>query len=270
MPGLLVNLFSTLGRWLGVSLSPLPLVSSGMVASSDKDDATSEPREGVEFGYSDGRAPAAGDTYAVSFSKAATPLPHKPVKDEFYEVALTRSRPGVGFVGVGQGIVEVRYLGEVDGKRRVEVARVLEWKDGASTLYGVIEGVAAPSKGSIYELPSKGDSIEDPYLEAIVWETMHPSSIGQKGFDPPKKKSDVKVGETVYFALREKNPLGRAVLATDGVVQAAEEGDYDDELRVWTTGSVLKKVRATEDLALPKIVFVEVGNLIDPPYGWTA
>lgn len=206
--------------------------------------------EGIVRHNADGTPTGAGLEH---FAAAAGPIPgwhfdvltdkmsSSPVKGQRYMGLLSGSLKG-------RAIVEGAFQGFEGGKGQLLVDRIVEVQDDP-----------APEKG-LYELYEDAKIPSASVLQPPRWTAMDPTSVSARALDITKRP---KAGQSVYVAIREANPLGRAVMIVQGTVLPAEEGDDPLEMRI-SAGDPVTIKRGGKDTAYPPLMFVSPDFLIDP------
>lgn len=173
-----------------------------------------------------------------SFAPLTEKMSSSPQKGKRYMGVLTGALKG-------RAIVEGVFQGLESGRGQLMVDRVVE-----------VQEEPAPDKG-LYELYDEAKIPAIQVLEQPRWETLDPTSVSARAVDKVPS-----AGSKVYLAVREANPLGRAVLVIDGTLMPAQPGDDPGEVRVSAGDPVLVR-RGGKDVAYPPLMFVNPAALID-------
>jgi len=186
-------------------------------------------------------AAAAGPIPGWHFEVLTDKLSSSPVKGQRYMGVLSGALKG-------RAIVEGFFQGFEGGKGQLLVDRIVEVQDEP-----------APEKG-LYDLYEDAKIPSTTTLQKPLWQALDPTSVSARSIDITKIP---KAGQSTYLAIREANPLGRAVMIIQGTVLPAEPGDDPLELRI-SAGDPVTIKRGGKDVAYPPLMFVTPEFLIDP------
>lgn len=184
-----------------------------------------------------------GPTGSWTFDPLLEHIKVDPEKGERFQARLSATKGG-------SAIVEGAFEGWASGRGQLKVDRIVE----------VIEK-PEPEKGT-YEMYDEKKIAAQTLLQRPQWGVLDPTAVAARTYDPPLA-SRPPAGSRVLVAIRETNPLGRAVLVVDGTVLPAEPGDAPTSVRV-SAGDPVRIIRSGKDAAYPPSFVVDAAALVDP------
>ena len=159
--------------------------------------------------------------------------------------------------GGGNAIVEGYWKGDASSNKvagKLYVDRVIDAQ------------VKRPTVPFELLVPPSTRSIDNDFLETTRWSSMHPTSVGESARLGKKPK----VGTEVRYAMRERNPLGNAVIVLSGKVLREDsaywpkdEGEPDSERVLVSADDIMRSVRGGGQISLPAAFVIPVENLIE-------
>lgn len=159
--------------------------------------------------------------------------------------------------GGGNAIVEGYWKGDASSNKvagKLHVDRVIDAQ------------VKRPTVPFDLLVPPSSGSLDNDYLETTRWASMHATSVGES----PRVGRKPKVGSTVRYAMRERNPLGVAVIVLAGKVLREDspywpkdEGEPDEERVLVSADDIARSVRGGGQISLPAAFVIPVENLIE-------